>query len=133
MSSSLGVVVVVAITLATVTNRLVACFVTPIFVKFKLDTWWQMPVAWIVGALLSLLMRVHIVAALFAALPGGIVYVSPLADLILTAILVGGGANLISDIVSAAPVQTVNTSPPIPTPVKTSLAEAILARESTRK
>ena len=125
-------VILVALFLAMIANRLMEFIVIPIFVKAKFDPWWQMPVSWVLGGCLSALCGVHLIAPLLALLPGNAVMVPPLADLILTAIIVGGGANFINDVISSAPTAIVPAPSP-PAPVKQSLADVILAREAARK
>jgi hypothetical protein len=81
---------VIAVFLATITNRLVEAVVAPVKQKYpSLDLWYLIYVAWVVGGLLAWLSGVNLFAEY---LP------SELAGRILTAIVVGGGANLIADV-----------------------------------
>jgi len=88
MSVNAGLLATAAF-LATVTNRLVEGLVKPVFVKYKWDTFWLMYVAWAVGAGL-------VFAAGINLFPG--VFVHPAIGLVLTALVAGGGANLLNDI-----------------------------------
>lgn len=75
--------------LATITNRLVEGFIRPVFAKYSWDTFWLMYVAWIVGAGLVFATGINL-------FPG--VFVYPLIGQILTAMVAGGGANLLNDL-----------------------------------
>lgn len=75
--------------LATVTNRLVEGLIKPVFVKYHLDTFWLMYVAWAVGAGL-------VFAANINLFPG--VFTHPVIGQVLTALVAGGGANLLNDL-----------------------------------
>ena len=86
--------------LMIVANRIVAGLIAPIFEKRKWDTFYIMYVSWLVSGLLAALGEINLFAAIFPAmiwgiLPGGVV------GIILTAIVAGGGANLIDDLVDA--------------------------------
>lgn len=86
---------VIALFLATVTNRLVEAVVAPVKIKYPdLDLWWLIYIAWVVGGVLAWLSGVNLFAEY---LPGELV------GRILTAIVVGGGANLIADMFPAQP------------------------------
>lgn len=86
---------VIALFLATVTNRLVEAVVAPVKQKYpSLDLWYLIYVAWVVGGLLAWLSGVNLFAEY---LPGELV------GRILTAIVVGGGANLIADMFPTQP------------------------------
>ena len=80
---------VIAVSLVTVANRLVEGLITPLFEKFKLDKFYLMYVAWAVGSLLVGLSKVNLFVDV---LP------DPTTGLVLTAIVAGGGANLLHDL-----------------------------------
>jgi len=88
MSVNAGLLAMAAF-LATVTNRLVEGLIKPVFVKFKWDTFWLMYVAWVVGAGLVFSTGINL-------FPG--VFVYPVIGQALTALVAGGGANLLNDI-----------------------------------
>lgn len=81
--------VALVVFLATVVNRLVEGLFKPIFDKFKWDHFWLMYVAWVLGGVLVFLAGVDLFGGIF---------VYPLIGQILTAIVAGGGANLINDL-----------------------------------
>ena len=70
-------------------NRLVAMLVRPLFEKYELDKFWLMYVAWIFSGVLVAFSQVNLFAAY---IPNAIV------GLVLTAIVAGGGANLLHDL-----------------------------------
>lgn len=70
-------------------NRLVAALIRPIFEKYELDTFWLMFVAWIASGLLVWLADVNLFATFIP---------SVLVGKILTAIVAGGGSNLLHDL-----------------------------------
>ncbi len=84
----------VAAFLATVANRLVAGLITPIFDKFALDKFYLMYVAWAVGAVLTWFSGINLF--------GGYIP-DPFVGQILTAIVTGGGANLLHDLFDGKP------------------------------
>jgi hypothetical protein len=70
-------------------NRLVEALVTPVFDKYDLDKFWLMYVAWIMSGVLVFLANVNLFE-----------FVMPnvLIGQILTAVVAGGGANLLHDL-----------------------------------
>jgi hypothetical protein len=80
-----------AFLLAVLVNRLVAFFVTPIFERNHLDRFYLMYVSALVGFALTLFAGINLVPTLFT---------NTLVGQILTAIIVGGGANLLHDLTS---------------------------------
>ncbi len=70
-------------------NRLVAALITPIFDKYALDKFWIMFVSWILAGVLVWLANINLFAAYFP---------SELVGKVLTAIVAGGGANLLHDL-----------------------------------
>jgi hypothetical protein len=90
--------VVVAVFLSTVANRLVEGLIRPVWLRFKLDKLWLMYIAWGVAGLLVFLGRVNLLADVIP---------DPLTGQILTALVCGGGANLIRDLFGQSkPVDT---------------------------
>lgn len=83
-----------AIFLATVNNRLIEYFVSPLFEAYWPDgRRWLLYVAALTGGLLSFLAGIDLLAA------AGVDLGQP-ANLIVSAVIVGGGANLIHDVLS---------------------------------
>jgi hypothetical protein len=70
-------------------NRLVEALITPIFEKYELDRFWLMYIAWAVSGVLVALSGVNLFAEI---MPSAIV------GQVLTAVVAGGGANLLHDI-----------------------------------
>lgn len=90
--SELGVAgqsLVVASLLALVANRLVEGLVKPLFAKFSFDSFYLLYIAWLVGAVLVYLSGVNLFAGMIPNVTAGQV---------LSALVAGGGANLIADI-----------------------------------
>jgi hypothetical protein len=75
--------------LVTVTNRLVDGLITPVFDKFSLDKFWLKYIAWVVGGVLVFVSGIDLFASVF---------VYPVIGQVLTAIIAGGGANLLHDV-----------------------------------
>jgi len=82
-------VLVIALFLVVVANRLVEALIVPVFDKLAWDKFSIQYIAWLVGGLLVWLSGVNLFSAY---LP------DPLAGQILTAVLSGGGATLLHDI-----------------------------------
>ncbi len=81
-----------ALFLALAANRVIEAFVAPIKQRYpKLDLWWLIYVSWVGGGALSFAAGVNLFATLLPSL-------NPTVGLVLTALVVGGGANLISDL-----------------------------------
>ena len=70
-------------------NRLVAALITPIFDKYELDHFWLMFVAWIISGVFVWLTGVNLFAPYIP---------NALIGQILTAIVAGGGGNLLHDL-----------------------------------
>lgn len=81
--------VVVAIFMATVANRLVEGLIKPFYAQFKWDTFTLLYVSWVVAGLLVWLTGVNLFAPFIP---------DPLTGKILSAIVAGGGANLLADL-----------------------------------
>jgi len=84
-----GILAVVG-SLMVLSNRLVEAFVTPIFERFGLDKFWLMYIAWLIAGVLVWLSGVNLF---------GEILPSEIAGQVLTAIVAGGGANLLHDLV----------------------------------
>lgn len=70
-------------------NRLVAALVDPLFEKLNLDRFWLMYVSWLLAGVMVWLSGVNLFAALIP---------NALIGQILTAIVAGGGGNLLHDL-----------------------------------
>lgn len=86
-------VLVVALFLAVVNERLVEWFVSPIFEKYGWDTMWLRYVAGVTGFAISFFSSVNLLAT----------YVdNAWVGLVLTGLVVGGGSNLVHELFSNA-------------------------------
>lgn len=84
-------VLTAALFLSVVANRIVDALVEPIRKRYPdIDLWWLIYVTWVFGGALSWLAGANLFADL---LPD-----TPMVGMVLSAILVGGGANLIHDV-----------------------------------
>lgn len=79
--------------IAVLTNRLVEVLITPLFDKFEWDKFPLMYIAWVFSGVIVWLTGANLFEAL---IPNG------LAGQILTAIIAGGGANLLHDLTDKA-------------------------------
>jgi len=79
----------VVIGMMVLANRLVAALVTPLFDKYSWDKFWLMYPAWILAGVLVWLTGVNLFAAYIP---------NELIGKILTAIVAGGGSNLLHDL-----------------------------------
>lgn len=82
-------ILIIAAFMATIANRLVAGLVTPVFEKFGLDKFWLTYISWLVGGLLVWATGVNLFASYIP---------DPLTGQILSAVIAGGGANLLHDL-----------------------------------
>lgn len=82
-------VLVVVIGFMVLANRLVDALITPIWDKYKIDKFWLKYIAWIASGILVWLTAANLFVDYIA---------SPLIGQILTAIVAGGGANLLYDL-----------------------------------
>ena len=83
--ATLGIV----IGMMVLANRLVAALVTPIFEKYGLDKFWLMFVSWALSGVFVWLTGVNLFAAYIP---------NVLVGKILTAVVAGGGSNLLHDL-----------------------------------
>jgi len=79
----------IVIGMMVLANRLVAALVTPIFDKYELDHFWLMFVAWIISGVFVWLTGVNLFAPYIP---------NALIGQILTAVVAGGGGNLLHDL-----------------------------------
>jgi hypothetical protein len=82
-------VLAIVIGFMVLANRLVAMLITPIFDKYKVDKFWLMYVAWVISGVLVFLAGVNLFEAFIP---------NALIGKILTAVVAGGGANLLHDL-----------------------------------
>ena len=83
-------------------NRLVAALITPIFDKYSLDKFWLMFVAWALAGVFVWLANVNLFAAYIPA---------ELVGKILTAVVAGGGSNLLHDLTDPGEVLIIEDAP----------------------
>lgn len=86
--------------LIVASNRIVEGLFKPLFERFKWDDFWLMYVSWAVGGLLVSLGEINLFVtvlpeAIWGVLPGRVV------GIVLSALVAGGGANLINDLLKA--------------------------------
>ena len=79
----------IVIGMMVLANRLVAALITPIFDKYGWDKFWLMFVSWALSGVLVWLTGVNLFAAYIP---------NVLVGKILTAVVAGGGANLLHDL-----------------------------------
>ena len=79
----------IVIGMMVLANRLVAALITPIFDKYELDHFWLMFVAWAISGVFVWLTGVNLFAPYIP---------NALIGQILTAIVAGGGGNLLHDL-----------------------------------
>jgi hypothetical protein len=82
-------VLAIVIGFMVLSNRLVAALITPIFDKYQVDKFWLMYVAWVMAGVLVFLADVNLFAEFIPNL---------LIGKILTAVVAGGGGNLLHDL-----------------------------------
>jgi hypothetical protein len=83
-------VLAVVIGFMVLANRLVEALFTPIFDKYNVDKFWLMYVSWVLSGVLVFLANVNLFE---------FVIPSVIIGKILTAVVAGGGANLLHDLV----------------------------------
>ena len=89
--ATLGIV----IGMMVLANRLVAALVTPIFDKYGWDKFWLMFVSWALSGVFVWLTGVNLFAAYIP---------NALVGKVLTAVVAGGGANLLHDLTDVSDV-----------------------------
>jgi len=82
-------VLAIVIGFMVLANRLIAALVTPLFEKYNWDKYWLMYASWVLSGILVWLAGVNLFAAF---IPGELI------GKILTAVVAGGGANLLHDL-----------------------------------
>jgi len=85
---------IVALFLATINERLVEWFIAPLVEKAKVDTLWLRYVAGLTGAVIALFAGVNLFPLAYVP--------APYLGQVLTAIIVGGGSNLVHELFSNA-------------------------------
>lgn len=75
--------------LAVIVERIVQFFVKWIFEQVKVDTKWLLPITWVFGGLIAAATGINLFDGVFAW---------DWVGLVLTAVLVGGGSNLMHDL-----------------------------------
>jgi hypothetical protein len=89
--------VMTAIFLVTVVNRLIEGLIKPLFVRFEWDTFYLMYISWAFGAVITALTRID----LFYFID----WRYEAVGYILSALVAGGGANLLHDFLNMVPGQ----------------------------
>jgi hypothetical protein len=84
----------VVIGMMVLANRLVAALITPVFEKYALDKFWLMFVSWAISGVFVWLTGVNLFASFIP---------NVLIGQILTAIVAGGGANMLHDLTDKSP------------------------------
>jgi hypothetical protein len=83
-------VLAIVVGFMVLSNRLIEALVTPLFDKYEIDKFWLLYVAWVLSGVLVFLANVNLFAGI---IPNEIV------GKVLTAIVAGGGSNLLHDLV----------------------------------
>lgn len=95
---------ITAFLLALITERVMAALLAPVRVRWPdLNLWFVIYIAWLLGGVLAYLANIN----LFAELVPGL---DPQFGRILTAIVAGGGANLLHDLFDHLPTNTLIAS-----------------------
>lgn len=86
-----------ALFLSIAANRVIEAVVAPLKAKFpQLDMWWLVYAAWVVGGALAYFAGVNLFESFFS---------DPTVGKLLTAVVVGGGSNLIADVFKGQPAK----------------------------
>lgn len=86
-----------AVLLSVLGNRLVAGLITPLFERKKWDKFWLMYIAWGVCGVVAALGEVNLLADVLPERIWGVLS-GRVVGIVLTALISGGGANLIHDV-----------------------------------
>ena len=89
-----NVVLGVVVGFMILANRLVDMLFLPLFEKYNLDKFWLMYVAWVLAGVLVAFTQLNLFVAFIP---------NPLIGMILTAVVAGGGANLLHDLTDSPP------------------------------
>lgn len=89
-------VLAIVIGFMVLANRLVAALITPFFDKYNWDKFPLMYVAWVIAGVLVFLANINLFAAFIP---------NELIGKILTAIVAGGGSNLLHDLTDSTKIQ----------------------------
>lgn len=95
---------ITAFLLALITERITAALLAPVKVRWPdLDLWWVIYPAWVIGGIIAYLASINLLAELVPTF-------DPQVGRILTAVIVGGGANLLHDIFDRPPTASLVAS-----------------------
>ena len=83
-------------------NRLVEMLITPLFEKFEWDKFFIMYIAWVIAGVLVAFSQVNLFTEFIP---------NPIIGLVLTAIVAGGGSNLLHDLVDTMSAVEVTVLP----------------------
>lgn len=89
-------VLAIVIGFMVLANRLVAALITPFFDKYNWDKFPLMYVAWVIAGVLVFLANINLFAAFIP---------NELIGKILTALVAGGGSNLLHDLTDSTKIQ----------------------------
>jgi hypothetical protein len=81
-------------------NRVVEGLIKPLFARFKWDTFWLLYISWVVGGILVALGEINLFVTVLPAHIWGVLS-GHVVGIVLSAIVAGGGANLINDLLGA--------------------------------
>jgi hypothetical protein len=98
--------------LMIVANRIVSGLIVPVFDKKQWDKFYVMYVSWAISGLLAALGEINLFASIFPTVIWGILP-GRVVGIILTAIVAGGGANLIDDLVDAVAKRGSGSAEPV--------------------
>lgn len=84
-------VLAVIVGLVALVNRFVAGFITPLFEKYELDRFWLMYIAWVFAGVVVWLTGLNLFSEIIP---------DPLIGQIITAVIGGGGANILHDAIN---------------------------------
>lgn len=90
--------------LSLITERIVAALVAPIKQRWPdLNLWWLLYPSWVLGGLIAYFANINLLAELVPNL-------DPLLGRVLTAVIVGGGANLLHDLFANMPTTRITAT-----------------------
>lgn len=85
--------------IATLANALVEAIIKPLWEKFSLDNFWLLYVAWVIAGVITFLANVNLFEGII---------LSPLAGLILTAVIAGRASNILHDLTDKPDVYSID-------------------------
>lgn len=89
----LGALLAAAVFAALLNERLIEVFVATFWTRYKLDPFWLVPISWVTGGVIGWLTGINLFAWLFP---------SRVAGIVVTAIVIGGGSNLLHQVFTIA-------------------------------